>query len=344
MPLQKQYTYRYDRAGNRTLEQIDNAVSSATYNSVNQHTARTGAGPMVFEGTVNKDAAVTVGGISATVDGQNRFSAQVYVQPGVQSVELTARDAQGRQTVGHAQLNVEAGSINPVVTYDLNGNQTGDGARTYGWDGANRLVKITQGGSVREFAYNGMGQRVSEKVNGTLSRRWLWDGATLCAELNASNAVTKRFFAQGEQIAGPAYYYTRDHLGSIREVTDAGNTIRARYDYDPWGRRSPNQITTNPVESDFGYTGHYFDAPTGLHATYYRWYDADSARWLSRDPIEEGDGLNLYGYVGNNPITRWDPFGLAWESTPTQGLHYNDRGSKFGFGLSTEGGRVVPVP
>ena len=45
--------------------------------------------------------------------------------------------------------------------------------------------------------------------------------------------VTKRFFAQGEQIAGANYYYTRDHLGSIREMTDSTGTIQARYDYDP---------------------------------------------------------------------------------------------------------------
>ena len=69
---------------------------------------------MVFEGTVNKDATVTVGGISATVNGQNRFSAQVYVQPGQQNIEITARDTQGRQTAGHAQVTVEAGAINPT--------------------------------------------------------------------------------------------------------------------------------------------------------------------------------------------------------------------------------------
>ena len=230
---QKQYSYRYDLAGNRTLEQIGNAVSSATYNNLNQLTSRVGAGPMVFEGTVNKDAAVTVGGISATVNGQNRFSAQVYVQPGQQSVEITARDAQGRQTVGHAQLTVEAGAANPLVTYDLNGNETGDGAHTYDWDAANRLVKITQGGTAREFTYNGLGQRVSEKVNGTLTRRWLWNGTEMVAELDASNAVIKRYFAQGFQTLNSQpstfnYYYTRDHLGSIREVTDGGNAVRAR--------------------------------------------------------------------------------------------------------------------
>lgn len=319
--VQKQYTYRYDLAGNRTLEQIDSSVSSATYNNVNQLTARTGAGPMVFEGTVNKDATGTVGGIAATVNGQNRFSAQVYVQPGQQSIEITARDAQGRTTAGHAQMTVEAGAIIPLVSYDLNGNQTADGARIYDWDAANRLVKITQGANVREFAYNGFGQRMSEKVNGTLTRRWLWDGAEMLAELDASNAVTKRFFAQGEQIAGASYYYTRDHLGSIREVTDSTNTLRARYDYDPWGRRSANLVTTNPVESDFGYTGHYYDAATGMRVTLYRWLDG--ARWLNRDPIGEDGGMNLYGYVLNNPIIGIDPLGLDVVVSPRDQANYN---------------------
>ena len=130
------------------------------------------------------------------------------------------------------------------------------------------------------------------------------------SELDASNNVTKRFFAQGEQIAGASYYYTRDHLGSIRELTDAAGAVRARYDYEPWGHRSANQITANPVEADFGYTGHFFDAATGMYVTYYRWYDADSARWLSPDPIGEEGGLNLYGYAQNSPIGLFDPLGL----------------------------------
>lgn len=313
--VQKQFSYRYDGAGNRTLEQIDNSVSSATHNNLNQLVSRTGAGPMLFEGTVNKDAAVTVGGLTATVDAQNRFSAQLYLQPGQQSVEITARDAQGHVTVRHAQLTVTAGAANAAITYDLNGNETSDGARTFGWDAENRLTKITQGANVREFAYNGTGQRVSEKVNGALTRRWLSDGTTLCAELDATNTVTKHYFAQGFQVVNPPlltfnYFYTRDHLGSVREVTDALGNVRARYDYAPWGRRSANLITVAPVEADFAYTGHYFDAATGLHAAFHRWYDADAGRWLSRDPIEEEGGINLYGYVGNSPLTLIDPLGL----------------------------------
>lgn len=163
------------------------------------------------------------------------------------------------------------------------------------------------GGQTYAWTYNGAGQRVAEKLNGTVVKQWVSDGPTLREELDASNAVTKRFYAQGEQIAGVSYYYTRDHLGSVREMTDAAGAIRARYDYDPYGRRTK---VSGDLETDFGYTGHYSHAPTGLHLAFYRAYDADLARWLSRDPIEEEGGINLYGYVGNGPTMLIDPLGL----------------------------------
>jgi len=60
-------------------------------------------------------------------------------------------------------------------------------------------------------------------------------------ERDASNNVTKRFYAQGEQIGGTSYFFTTDHLGSIREMTDSTGAIHARYDYDPTAEvpRSP---------------------------------------------------------------------------------------------------------
>jgi RHS repeat-associated protein len=49
---------------------------------------------------------------------------------------------------------------------------------------------------------------------------------------------------------------------------------------------------------------------SGLNLTLFRAYDSDLGRWISRDPIGERGGLNLYGYVGGNPISVIDPFGL----------------------------------
>jgi uncharacterized protein RhaS with RHS repeats len=43
----------------------------------------------------------------------------------------------------------------------------------------------------------------------------------------------------------------------------------------------------------------------------YRYYDPVTGHWPSRDPIGEKGGLNLYGFVGNDGVNRWDLFGLA---------------------------------
>ena len=53
-----------------------------------------------------------------------------------------------------------------------------------------------------------------------------------------------------------------------------------------------------------------FDFDTNLYYYKYRHYRADIGRWLGRDPIEEDGGINLYAFVGNEPVGRWDILGL----------------------------------
>jgi RHS repeat-associated protein len=114
----------------------------------------------------------------------------------------------------------------------------------------------------------------------------------------------------GEQIAGANYYFTTDHLGSIREMTDSSGAVRARYEYDPYGRLTK---VSGDLESDFGFTGFYRHQASGLNLTLFRAYDADLGRWVNRDPIAEMGGLNLYAYCMNDPLNSYDPLGLwSW--------------------------------
>src|SRR5207245_1181525 len=93
------------------------------------------------------------------------------------------------------------------------------------------------------------------------------------------------------------------------ETTDGTGAIRARYDYDPYGRWTK---LTGTLDADFGYTGHFVLPSQADHTfTLYRTYRPDLARWLGRDPLGEGDGLNPYEYADNEPIGLVDPLGLC---------------------------------
>ncbi len=320
----KRYAYQYDDAGNRTSEQVDNSVTSAVYNPVNQMNAQQDGGPMLFKGTLSEFSAVsiknqtTADSTVAAVDSNNVFTGFVKVVPGNNNVSVKGIDysGNGNTTTNNYPLSISNGTSN-TLTFDNNGNTISETspAVQYGWDAANRLVTITQGANVTTFVYDGRGRRVGEKLNGAFVKRWLWCGLELCEERNAAgNTVTKRFFPWGEQINGVKYYFTKDHLGSVREMTDSAGAIKARYAYDPYGRRT--KLSGNR-EADFGFTGFYYHAASGLSMAPFRTYNAELGRWLSRDPIAENGGLNLYGYVGNDPLNRIDPLGWEWDFTPS---------------------------
>lgn len=187
------------------------------------------------------------------------------------------------------------------------------------WDAEHRLAAVNSGSHRTEFSYDGFGRRVGirELVNGAEvgNKRFVWfDDNEIAEERSATGEVVKRFFTQGVKVEiGPAaggFFYTKDHLGSIRELVDVSGIIRARYDYDPFGRRTR---TAGDSESDFGFTGFYYASADSLHLARNREYDASIGRWLSRDPLfqaESKEGLNLYAYVKSDPVNKIDPLGL----------------------------------
>lgn len=104
------------------------------------------------------------------------------------------------------------------------------------------------------------------------------------------------------------YFYTRDHLGSVREAADVNGALASRVDYGPYGQQA---VTVGAVKNRFGYTGHFIHGPSGLYLTLHRALDSATGRWLSRDPLEERAGANAYVYVLNNPVNKVDPYGLV---------------------------------
>jgi len=184
-----------------------------------------------------------------------------------------------------------------------------------GWDAENRIGGVKIGNHTSEFIYDGFGRRVEiiEKDSGVVvaDRKFLWVGDEITEERSGPDGgtVVKRFFTQGFiDSDGTKLFYTRDHLGSVRELVDTDQKVRARYDYDPWGRVTK---ISGDKDSDFLFTGHFYHAQSGLYLAKYRAYNPELGRWISRDPAGISDNLNMYEYADNDPVNMVDPDGMA---------------------------------
>ncbi len=216
------------------------------------------------------------------------------------------------------------------------------------WDAAQRLHAIQNGSRRTEFSYDGLGRRsrIRTFLNDVVQRdhRYLWVGDELAEERDATgDNVQKRYFQNGFEVVTSEswpvgrYFYVRDHLHSIRAVTDATGKLVASFDYDPFGRRRQISGTLVP---DFGFGGHWQTDAEGLLLSLHRPYDPEVGRWISRDPMHESDHFNLYVYAANDPINWIDRFGLEADIT-LAGVDRNLQ--QFGNAVNPPSGEIVVV-
>ena len=104
-------------------------------------------------------------------------------------------------------------------------------------------------------------------------------------------------------------YYHADGNGNITYLVNSSQTLAASYRYDPYGNLLAYSGSLAAANT-YRFSSKMADDLTGLYYYGYRWYAPNLQRWLNRDPIEEGGGINLYGFVGNGSIDIYDALGL----------------------------------
>ncbi len=207
-----------------------------------------------------------------------------------------------------------------TVTLDANGNITSQGQRAYTHSPDNRIVSVSEGDAlVATYAYNALGQRVSKTV-GVITTRFIYgQGGELLAESDATGAVLREYiYLNGAPLAvldsSGVHYIHTDHLGTPRAATDQTGRLVWRWISDPFGTTAANDDPDGDGTTftlNLRFPGQYFDTETGLHYNYFRYYDPDSGRYVTSDPIGLAGGLNTYGYVGGDPVGLVDFLGLA---------------------------------
>jgi RHS repeat-associated protein len=180
--------------------------------------------------------------------------------------------------------------------------------------------------------------------------RYLCDGRRVIQERNSANTPTVTY-TRGPDLSGSFegaggiggllarshgysgstgawsthHYYHADGGGNITAVADNHATtaaLSASYRYDPFGR-TLSQSGTMAAANVYRFSSKEIHDQSGMYGYGFRFYDPTLQRWLNRDPIFEAGGINLYGFVENNPVSSMDPFGLEgiddWVGLPPGG-------------------------
>jgi RHS repeat-associated protein len=243
----------------------------------------------------------------------------------------TATDAS--TTYATNALHQLTGTTGPTRTYhyDADGNLTGgytkDGypfVATY--DAENRMTALTYTGTgnvvfTTAYVYSGDGllgiERRYENTVLILEMRFLRDGGLVVQDRLGDNRVVNAYtwgLSFGGGIggllnltqAGSNYAYLYDGSGNVEAVLNSAQAVVAAYRYDPFGVRL-NQ--TGSLLQPYGFSTKRYDAALGMIHYEARKYWPAIGTWDSRDPLGEAGGLNLYVFVGNNPVNWVDPWG-----------------------------------
>ena len=202
-------------------------------------------------------------------------------------------------------------------SWDPRANLTSDGSTTYSYDLENHLTGAS-GTYNASLIYDPLG-RLYQTTSGSATTTFLYDGDRIAVEYDGNGNLLRRY-AYGPSGDNPIVWYEgaavgqsnrrylhSDHHGSIIAVTDTNGATLAVNQYDPYGlRNSLNQ-------GRFQYTGQAYVPELGLYYYKARMYNATLGRFMQTDPVGYKDDLDLYAYVGNDPLDRTDPSGNVGE-------------------------------
>jgi RHS repeat-associated protein len=225
-----------------------------------------------------------------------------------------------------------------TYTYTANGEltskTTGTSTTTYQYDVLGNLKYVTlPDGTAIDYLVDGQNRRIGKKVNGTLVQGFLYqDQLKPIAELDGNNTVVSRFaYATHVNVpdymikGGVTYRIITDHLGSPRFVVNtADGSVAQQMEYDEFGNVLAD---SNPGFQPFGFAGGIYDRDIELVRFGARDYDAETGRWMVKDPVRFSGGINVFEYTYGDPINVVDEGGLAGSFSQTISA---DGGSGFG--------------
>ncbi len=217
------------------------------------------------------------------------------------------------------QYTAISGGLNAAPTYDGNGNMLNDHQHSYTYDYNNRMTGVDNAATAT-YKYDALGRRIQKQTaEGTLD--YFYDGDRIIEEYAGNTAQANYLYGNWvDDIlqmsrSGHEYFYHKNHLGSVIAITNQNAAIVERYQYDPYGQpiiynEAGNEISQSAIGNTILFTGREYNYETRTYYYRARTMHPQLGRFNQYDPLEYVDGMNMYSYVGNNPIIYIDIWGL----------------------------------
>jgi RHS repeat-associated protein len=194
--------------------------------------------------------------------------------------------------------------------YDANGNtiQKNDNGniQNYVYDVDNRLIEVkdASNNTIAKYTYDPFGRRIKKTVSPSGGGQgedvyYLYSDEGLIGEYDATGAEIKTYGYKPNSIwstdplfmreGGNIYFYHNDHLGTPQKLTNISGAVVWSATYDAFGKAIIDASST--ITSNLRFPGQYFDAETGLHYNWHRYYDPNTGRYVTEDPIRHRDEL-----------------------------------------------------
>ena len=313
----KTVTYAYD-ANDRLTQVTDwtGGVTGFSYDAAGRLTAITRPNGVNMTNTWDADSRLTgiaegdIAAIALTLDAKGQVTAADRDVP----LSASAEALSTRTTAYDA-----AGQVSDL-DYDGLGRLVDDDTRQYSWNLASRLTGYSDEGGEVTFGYDGLGRRLSRTSGGTI-RGYIWNEALSLASVSIETLDGEdiRYYIhtpQGELLysidadTDARHFHHFDEMGNTVFLTNEAGAVTDSYAYTPYGIITDS---TGTYDNAFTWQGQFsvMDEGNGLYYMRARYYDSNTARFISRDPIQSLNpkAINPYQYAIGNPLRFVDPSG-----------------------------------
>ena len=207
-----------------------------------------------------------------------------------------------------------------LFAYDDMGNPTTYRNMSCMWEKDRQLKSISDGANTVSFTYDEFGMRTT-KTAGGITTNYVYENGKLLREVTGSEKIDFVYGSDGIigfRTGNKNYLYRKNVFGDVTEIYSDNGTLVGKYSYTAFGEcivkvNEGGIAEKNPIR----YRGYYYDDETSLYYLKSRYYDPVTGRFITIDDIsyidpETINGLNLYAYCNNNPVSNVDPNGNKW--------------------------------